>query len=459
MKILICGAGMVGSSIARHLSREGNEVTLIDQNPDIISSLNSALDVRAFIGHASHPAVMEKAGAYEADMLIAVTYSDEVNMVACQIGYSLFNIPTRIARVRDQNYLNPVWQNLYSKDHMAIDVIISPEVEVAQTTLRCLHEPGAVDTLTFMDGNARVIALRCTEKCPFLKLPMPLVEQKIAHLNMGIFGLTRNGQFRIPTNKTMLNEGDIIYFAIKPDMVRAAVALFGHEEREARRIAILGGGNIGFYIASQLEGDTRHDTRVKVIEANKSRAERIAIALHDTTVIHGDALSREILSEAGMDTAETVISVTNDDETNIIGALLAKRYGCERAITLVNNATYAPLLSNLGIDVVVNPRETTVSSILQHVRRGKINAVHTISDGMAELIEAEAMDTSHVIGRAIGELELPKGVKIVALYRNGDLNIAVDGEVVHAGDRLLILANSETVRYVEKIFSVSLEYF
>lgn len=450
---------MVGSSIARHLSREGNEVTLIDQDADIITSLNSALDVRAFIGHASHPATMEKAGAHEADMLIAVTYSDEVNMVACQIGYSLFNIPTRIARVRDQNYLNPVWQNLYSKDHMAIDVIISPEVEVANTTLRCLHEPGAMDTLTFMDGNAKVIAMRCTEQCPFLKLPMPLIEQKTSHLEMRIFGINRNGKFRIPTSKTMLNEGDIIYFVAKPDEVRATVSLFGHQEREARRIAILGGGNIGFYIANQLEQDTRHDTRVKIIEANKIRAEQIAIQLDDTTVLHGDALSREILAEAGMDTAETVIAVTNDDETNIIGSLLAKRYGCERAITLVNNANYAPLLSNLGVDVVVNPRETTVSGILQHVRRGKISAVHTISDGMAELIEAEAMETSHVVGRNISELDLPKEVRIIGIYRGGKLTIDTKQEVVHAGDRLLILANSDTVRYVEKIFSVSLEYF
>ncbi len=459
MKILICGAGMVGASIARHLAREGNEVTLIDNNPEIIQSINSALDVRAFHGHASHPAMLEKAGAYEADMLIAVTHSDEVNMVACQIGYSLFSIPTRIARVRDQNYLNPVWQNLYSKDHMAIDFIISPEVEVAQTTLRRLHEPGTVDTIPFMNGHAKVIGMRCTEDCPFLKLPMPLVQQKTSHLNMRILGITRDGTFKIPTNKTMLYEGDVLYFVAPPETVRAAVSAFGHQERSAHRVIILGGGNIGFYLANALETEHAGEVRAKIIESNKARAEIISMRLGTTTVLHGDALNRDLMTEAGMESAETVIAVTNDDETNIIGSLLAKRFGCDRAITLVNNASYAPLLSNLGVDVVVNPRETTVSGILQHVRRGKICAVHTIADGMAEIIEAEAMDTSSVVGRAIGELELPKGVVIAALFRHGIMSIPDNEEVIHAGDRVLILANSETVRYVEKIFSVSLEYF
>ncbi len=458
MKVLVCGAGQVGYNIAKQLIKEDNEVTLIDQDPELIQNINDSLDARAYLGHAAHPNVLEAAGAADADMLIAVTYSDEVNMVACQIAYSLFSIPTKIARVRHQNYLNPIWKNLYSNNHLAIDVIISPEIEVADAVLRRLHAPGATDMIPF-GNNLRVMGVRCMHDCPIINLPLNLLRQKTQHLKMNIIGIIHDGKFSLPTPETILHEGDDVYFVAEKDDVRKSMAIFGHEEREARRVLVLGGGNIGLYIAQQLEADEEHETTVKVIEYNKERAQHVATRLNDTTVLNGSALEREILTEAGIELTETVIAVTNDDETNILSSLLAKRYGCERAISLVNNNSYAPLLANLGVDVVVNPRETTVSSILQHVRRGKIRAVHSISDGMAEIIEAEAVETSSLVGKTVADLNLPKGVMLCAVVHQGEVIMPEPDTVIQDHDTVLLVATTNMIKKVERIFSVSLEYF
>lgn len=458
MHILICGAGQVGHSIARQLSREDNQVTVIDYKPELIQKINDQLDVRAFLGHASYPSVLKAAGAEDADMLIAVTYSDEVNMVACQIGYSLFNIPTRIARIRHQDYLRGEWSALYSNEHLPINVIISPEIEVAKAISRRLHAPGALDMIPFADGKVKVVALRCEENSAAANLPVSLIRQKAPLAGMKIIGLIQKGKFIVPQPETVLHSGDEVYLISTGPRTREIMALFGHDEKDLHRVMILGGGNIGLFLAQDLERG-EHGIRSKIIEHNVDRAEAIAAALHHTTVLNGSALDREVLVEAGIEFTESVIAVTNDDETNILSSLLAKRYGAERVITLVNNASYTPLMGSLGIDVTVNPREITVSRILEHVRRGRIFAVHAIADGTAEIIEAEVMATSLLVGKTIADINLPKDIIFGAILRAGNAIIPDNDTVIQEKDHIIILATANMIRKVEKIFSVSVEFF
>ena len=457
MKIIICGGGQVGSSIAQHLAGEENDITVIDSDESLIEKIRDTMDVTTMVGHASHPGTLERAGASDSDMVIAVTRHDEVNMVACQVAHSLFHVPLKIARVRNQNYLEPAWNELYRSDHLPIDVIISPEREVARAILRRLHEPGAINMIPFADGRLKVIEVRCMLDCPVLGLPLNLVMKRAQTLKMSIIGVLQKDKFYLPRPEMVLGAGDDVYFVADNQDVKSALELFGHEEKEARRVIILGGGNVGLYVAQELERND-HGTKVKVIEHSKRRAEEIVGKLSRTIVINGSGLDKDILLEANADITETFISVTNDDEVNILGSLLAKRYGCKHDITLVNNNSYVPLLPNLGIDIIINPRETTISSILQHVRRGKIRAVHSIHDGVAEIIEAEALETSPVIGKSIDMLGLPDGVLVGAILRDDEV-MPEESTVINEGDRMVILSVADQVRKVEKILSVSLDFF
>ncbi len=458
MRIIICGAGQVGYHIARQLARENNEVVLIDRDEALIARINDTLDVQAIRGYASYPAVLAAAGAMDADMLIAVTYSDEVNMVACQVAHALFDIPTKIARIRDQNYLLPEWKDLYRHDHLPIDYIISPEVEVAQAILRRLHMPGAIDMFPFADDRLRVLAVRSEKHAPLNNLPLSVIRSRMEGLTLSILGIIHDTKFIMPAPDLILSEGDTVYFVCRSDQVRKALPLFGHHEKEARRLVILGGGNIGLYIAKFLE-ENEQDTRVKIIELSRQRAEYIADKLEQTTVVSGSGLDGDVLTECGIEHTEAIICVTNDDKVNILASLLAKRYGCQRSVALVNNNAYTPLLGNLGVDVIVNPRESTVSSILQYIRRGKIRAVHSIHDGAAEVIEAEVLPTSPLLGKQVGQLKLPKGVVLGAIARKAEILIPDADTVIHEHDLIIILSSAESVKKVEQFFSVSLEFF
>lgn len=459
MRIIVCGAGQVGSSIARQLSMEGNDVTVIDQSPEQIQKINDTLDVKAQVGFASHPTVLEEVGAENTDMIIAVTLSDEINMVACQVAHSLFNIPTKIARIRSQNYLKPEWMRLYRHDHLPIDYIISPEVEVARAVMHRLHVPGAVDTIPFAEGKVKVIGMRCTLDCPMINMPIHRVQKRLEEAEVSVLGLLRDDNFLIANTDLELLEDDELYFVCDTKNVQKAMAMFGHEEREARRVIIIGGGNVGLFLAEQLEQE-ENDIKVKLIELDKQRAEFVAEKLEKTTVINGSALSQEILDEANVSVAETVIAVSNDDEVNILSSLLAKRFGCKRVVTLVNNASsYSPLTSSLGIDVAINPREITVSSVLQHIRKGRIVSVHSVCKGKAEVIEAEAVEASAVVGKRIEDLNLPAGIIIGIVVRGEAVLLPDEDLVIRAGDRIVILSQAKMVSKVEKIFSVKFEFF
>jgi len=458
MKVIVCGAGQVGSNIARHLSLENNDVTVVDQSVELVRRISDTLEVQVVVGHASRPDVLYQAGAEDADMIIAVTYADEVNMVACQVAHSLFDVPTKIARVRHQSYLKPMWANLFSRDHMPIDVIISPEIEVAHAVTRRLQVPGAFEMIPLVDDKVRLLGVRIDDHCPLIHTPLRQLTQLFPDLNIVIVGLMRDNKPIVPSGDDQMLSGDEAYFVVDSEHLPRAMAAFGHEETEARRLLIFGGGNIGLFLAQQIEKEFPW-VNAKIIESDKSRAEYIAGKLEDTIVLHGDVLDQEILEEANVGATETVVAVTNDDETNILGSLLAKRHGSQRAITLINKSTYEPLVAPLGVDVVVSPRNITVSTIMQHVRRGRIHSVHTLREGFGELIEAEAMETSPLVNTPLKDINLPAGVLLGAIVRDGEIISPRGNSVIQVGDRIVLFAIAEAVRKVEKMFSVQFEYF
>jgi trk system potassium uptake protein TrkA len=458
MKVIVCGAGQVGFNIARYLAGENADVTVVDRSPELIQKISDSLDVRGIVGFASYPDVLESAGAEDADMVVAVTYSDEVNMVACQICHSIFEVPTKIARVRNQSYMDPQWSELFSRDNMPIDHIISPEIEVAQAISRRLEIPGAFDVIPLAEGRVSLIGVHCTEDTPILNTPLRQLTGMFPDLHIVIVGIQRDRRGIVPTGDDMLLTGDDVYFVAETSHVNRAMAAFGHEEREARRIAIIGGGNIGLNLAQRIERSSPH-VGLKIIEVTKERAELVAQTLERAVVIHGSALDTDILEEANVKAAEAVVAVSNDDEVNILGSLLAKRHGCRRAVTLVNKTSYGPLVGSLGIDTVVSPRAITVSTILQYVRRGRIRSVHSLSEGFGELIEAEALETSNLVGVPIRDARLPEGVLIGAIVRGKQVVTPRGSTVVRAGDRVILFAASSAVKKVERMFQVKLEFF
>lgn len=458
MRVVICGAGQVGYGIAERLAAEENDVSVIDSSPHLVQTIRDTLDVRGFVGHGAHPDVLVQAGIGDADMIIAVTLYDEVNMVACQVAHSLFNVPTKIARVRAQSYLQSHWSDLFSSTHLPIDVIISPEIEVGEMILRRLALPGAVDTVRFANGDVTVIGIDCGENCPVVDTPLSQLTELFPDLQAVVVGIVRDGRLFVPRSADAMLVGDRIYVVSHRDQVRRTLGIFGHEEPEAHRVVVAGGGNIGFYVAHTLEARGAR-SKVKIIESSRERAIGIADQLKRTVVLHGNALDQELLREADVEDADMLVAVTNDDEVNILACVMAKRLGCRANMALINNRSYPTFAGALGIDATVNPRSVTVSKILQHVRRGRIRGVHTIENGLAEVIEGEALDTSPLVGKALRDLDLPDGIRIGAIYRQGKV-LMPDGSIqIMAKDRVIIFAIAERVRQVEQMFRVSLEFF
>ncbi|MEQ8745316.1 Trk system potassium transporter TrkA [Pyruvatibacter sp.] len=458
MKVIICGAGQVGSGIARQLSNEHNDVTVIDNSPALIQQIADSLDVRTVVGYASHPDVLERAGAREADMIIAVTFADEVNMVACQVAHSLFNVPTKIARIRAQSYLRPVWQDLFTRDHMPIDVIISPELEVGRAVMRRLKMPGALEAIPFGDGHITFLGIALEDDCPVVNTPLRQLTDLFPDLTAVVTGIQRGDRLFVPDSGDQMMVGDIAYVVSDTTQTRRVLSLFGHEEKAARRVVIVGAGNIGRHVAQELE--TEHTkVKVKIIEADKATAVIAADELSRTVVLHGNALDEEVLREAGADSAETLIALTNDDKVNILSSVMAKQLGCGRAIALINNRSYANLMGPMDIDAFVNPRATTVSTVLRHVRRGRIRGVSSVQDGKAEVIEAEALATSTLVGRPLRDADLPNGMRIGAILRGTRVIVPRGDTEVHAGDRVVIFALADEVSHVERMFRVSIEFF
>jgi trk system potassium uptake protein TrkA len=458
MKIIICGAGEVGFNLARILATEGNDVTVIDKQPALIEKLSERLDVQGIVGFASLPNVLDRAGARDADLLIAATYSDEVNIVACEVAHALFDVPTKIARIREPEYLDPMWGDLFSQSNVPIDVIISPEIAVADAIVRRFAIPGVFDAIPLAAGKVTLIGVRCDPDCPVVNTPLRELSELFPELHITVVGIVRADRKIVPTGDDNMLPGDEVYVVAETAHLKRALLAFGHEEANARRVLIVGGGHIGQHVAEKLEADFP-DLDVKLIEVQRSRAEVLATQLKRTIVMHGDALDSDLLHEANVAQTETMIAVSNDDEVNILSSLLAKRFGCRRSIALVNAPVYTPLMGTLGIDAVVNPRNITASTILQHVRRGRIRSVHTLSDGFGEIIEGEAVETSSLVGPPLRETDLPPGVVVGALIRNGTVIIPRGDTTVRAGDEVVLFAAIDAVKKVKNLFAVRLEYF
>ena len=458
MKVIVCGAGQVGFGIAERLAAEGNDVSLIDIDPALVERANDVLEVRATLGNGAHPDVLERAGARDADMLIAVTQADEVNMVACQVAHSLFDIPTKIARVRAQSYLAKDYAGLFSRSCLAIDLVISPEIEVGDMVLRRLQLPGAFETLSFADGKVLAVGISCGEDCPVVDTPIRQLSELFPDLPAVIVAVVRGGRLFIPHQSDQLEAGDDVYVVAPANQIARTLKIFGHEEQLARRVVIAGGGNIGLYVARALEARDQN-IRAKLIEANRNRAETIADELSRTVVLHGSALSEELLREAEVQQADTMVALTNDDQVNILTSALAKHLGCKRSLCLINSAGYASMVRSLGIDAQVNPRIITLSRILQFVRRGRIRSVHSIQNGAGELIEAEAIETAPIIGKSIKQLDMAEGVRFGAIVRNGQVFAPTGATELEPKDRAILFVRSDHVRQVEQLFRVSPEYF
>ena len=458
MKVIICGAGQVGWQIARHLSGERNDVTVVDNNPDLVRRATDTLDVQGIAGFASYPDVLDQAGARDADMIIAATYSDEVNMVTCQVAHSVFAIPRKIARLRAKSYLTAIYSDLYRRDHMPIDVVISPEMEVAEAALQRLSAPAAFDTEKFLDGAAQLLGLTIDEDCPIVNTPLRQLTDLFSTLRSVVVGVRRDGSLFAPEAGDQLFVGDACYVMVHAEDIRRTLEIFGKTHRKQERVVIVGGGNVGLTVAKELEA--RADRiRAKVIERSRRNAERAAEALERTIVLHGDGLDTALLAEANIERADAVLCVTDDDKTNMLAAVRAKSQGCPMAIALINDPTLEPLMEPLGIDAYINPRSVTVSSILRHFRHGRVRAVYSIGDAEAEVIEAEVLSTSPMAGSRIRDIDFPEGV-LVGAVRKGDKIVKPTGALrIEEGDKVVIFSLAGDVNEVERLLQVSIDFF
>jgi len=458
MKVIICGAGQVGWQIARHLSGEKNDVTVVDVNADLVRRATETLDVQGVVGFASHPDVLERAGARDADMIIAATYSDEVNMVCCQIAQSAFNVTRKIARIRAQEYLDTAYSDVYNLDRLAIDVVISPEREVAEAALQRLAAPATFDTEMFMSGRAQLLGIALAEDCPVINTPLRQLNELFPTLRAIVVGVRREGRLFAPDPGDQLLPEDQIYIFTNTQDVNRCLEIFGKKNQKQERVVIIGGGNVGLGVAKALETRTER-TRAKIIEKDRPTAERAADALERTIVLHGDGMDMDLLMEASIDRADAVLAVTDDDKTNLLVAVRAKQAGCRLAIALVNDPTLAPLISALDIDAYINPRATTVSSILRHIRHGRVRAVYSIGNAEAELIEAQVMSTSPMSGRLVREIEFPEGVLVGAVMK-GEKVMKPTGDLrIEAGDVIAMFAMTKDVPEVERLLQVSIDFF
>jgi len=455
LNIIICGAGRVGFSISKQLSFQGHSITVVDQSSEFIQKINETQDVKGIVGRATFPSVLEKAGAEEADMIIAVTTSDETNMVICQVAHSIFKISKKIARIRTQEFLGAKWSKLYGESNLPIDVIISPELEVAKSLQRKLEAPGALDSVPFADGKVKVLEINIDKNCPLINTELSQLTKNFPDLRANILGVIRGEKFKILKKKDKMQVNDKAFVVVSATQINITLSAFGHDEKMAKKILIVGGGNIGFNLAKNLETDI-DGIRVKIIEKSKTRSELIANELNNTIVINGDGLDEDVLKEANIEEAETILSLTNDDEDNIMVCVLAEKNNPnKRTIALVNKQNYSLLQTSLKIDDLVDPRLTTISTILKHVHKGTIETVYTLLDGEYEFIEAEVLETSELISKSIKDSNLPEEIRIGAIVREKNIIIPKSDFKFEKKDLVIFLSKREHLPKVESLFRIS----
>ena len=455
MNIIICGAGRVGYTISKLLIEQNHSITIIDQSSEDIQNINETLDVKGIVGKATSPAILEKANTKEADMIIAVTKNDEINMLICQIAFSLFKVPKKIARIRSQEYLQSNFSSLFSKENLPIDFIISPELEIAKSIQRKLEAPGALDNIPFADNKIRLLEILINENCDLVNIKLNEITKKYPNLNANILGVIRDGKFIILRKNDNLKVNDKVYVIINASQMKETLKAFGHNEEISNKILIIGGGNIGFNLARNLE-ESLETVRIKVIEKNKNRAEFIANELNNTIVINGNGLDESILEEANLNEVETVLALTNDDEDNLMVSVLVEKFSKnKRTMALINKPNYSLLQSSLKIDDLIDPRMDTVSTILKHVHKGTIETAYTILNGEYEVIEADIIETSELINKEIKNADLPDEIRIGAILRKDQILIPRSNTKFEKGDTVVFLSNREQIPVVEKIFRIS----
>jgi trk system potassium uptake protein TrkA len=454
MKIIILGAGQVGTSVADNLVSEANDITVVDQDPDLLRKLQDRLDIRTVLGHGAHPKVLRRAGAADADMILAVTNSDEINMVACQVAYTLFKIPTKIARVRAQNFTRH--PELFDEDALPIDVLISPEQLVTNYITRVIEHPGALQVLDFTGGRVRLVAVRAYYGGPLVGKELRTLYERMPDMEARVAAIYRRGHAIQPEGNTIIEADDEVFFLAARKNIRAVMSELRKQEKPFKRLIFAGGGNIGYRLAQTME--KRY--QVKVIESNRDRAKHISEDLKKSIVLHGDAADEELLLEENIENVDVFCAITNDDEANILSAMLAKQLGARKVMALINRASYVDLVESSSIDIAISPQQTTIGSLLTHVRRGDVANVHSLRRGAAEAIEAVAhgnRHTSQVVGRTIEEIKLPSGASIGAIVRGDEVLVAHHDTVVQSEDHvILFLIDKTRIPEVEQLFEVGI---
>lgn len=460
MKIVIVGAGQVGGTLAEHLAREANDITLVDTNGSRLRELQDRLDIRTVAGIGCYPDVLVRAGIEDADMIVCVTSSDEINMMACQVSYSLFKTPTKIARVRAGNYVNPRFKDkIFTNEHIPVDVLITPEQVVTDYIDKLVQQPGCLQVLDFANGIMQMVAVRATKGGPLVGNQLRSLKEHMPNVDARVAAIFRRDRSIFPEGNTVIEEHDEVFFIADKKHIRKVIGELGQLEKPYERLIIAGGGNIGFRLAQALEDNYN----VKIIEFSKTRCEFLSEHLQKTIVLNGSATDQELLMEESIESTDLFLALTNDDEANIMASLLAKRLGTRKVMTLIQNQVYADLMQGGAIDIAISPQQATTSSLLSHVRRGDTVSAHSLRRGAAEALEIAVHGdarNSKVVGRRIDEIKSPPGATLAALERDGEVIIAHSDTVIESGDHVIVfVVNKDRVRDVERLFQVGFTFF
>jgi trk system potassium uptake protein TrkA len=457
MKIIILGAGQVGSSVAANLASEANDITVVDNNTSVLNDLQDRLDIRTVTGHASHPDTLAQAGADDADMVLAVTSSDETNMIACQVAYTLFHTPTKIARVRSLEYLNH--SRLFANDALPVDVLISPEQLVTGYIERLIENPGALQVLDFAGGRVQLVAVRAYHGGPLVGHELRTLKEHLQGADARVAAIFRSGKHIVPAGDTVIEVDDEVFFVAASKHIRRVMSELRKLDKPVRRVMLAGGGNIGMRLASAIE----QRYQIKIVEHNEERARCLSEDLDRSIVLLGDAADEELLLEENIGNTDVFCALTNDEEANILSAMLAKRLGARKVMSLINRTSYVDLVQSQTIDIAISPQQATIGSLLTHVRRGDVVMVHSLRRGAAEAMEAVAhgsRDSSRVVGRTIEEIKLPRGTTIGAIVRGEEVIIAHHDTVIESDDHvILFLSNKKCIQEVERLFQVGVTFF
>ena len=456
MKIIILGAGQVGSSVAANLVNEDNDITLVDINPSALQSISERFDLRTITGVASHPSILEKAGAKDAEMILAVTNCDEINMIACQVAYTLFHTPTKIARIREIEYLKN--HPLFAQEALPVDVLISPDRLVTEQIQKLIKHPGALQVLDFADGKAQMVVIKASYSGVLEGLSLRELKEKLKDIEYKIAIIYSSGKPVIPNADTIINTDDEIFFVSSQKSMNKLLQQIRIKDKPLKNIMISGGGNIGLRLAESLE----NEYKIKLLELDSKKASHAAEKLKNTIVLHGDATDEELLNEENIDGSDVFCALTNHDEVNIISSMLAKRLGARKVMALINRAAYVDLVQSNTIDIAISPQQATIGSLLAHVRKGDVVLVHSLRRGAAEAIEAIAHgneSSAKVVGKRIQDIDLPQGTTIAAIVRGDNVLMAKKKTIIETNDHvILILSNKKHVKKVESLFQVDITF-